>query len=682
MKKCPLCDTDYPSNHATCPSDGAVLIETREWEPGTIIRGKYRILCKLGRGGMGTVYKAEHIGLEEVRALKVMSASLAEDSKFVQRFRREAQAARRLRHVNTVHVDDLDQAEDGNLFISMDYVDGVSLRQLFEVMQGPLPIERALAIARGVAEGLGAADALKMVHRDIKPENILLARDAQGREVPKILDFGLVAMKESATALTTVGLMLTPRYAAPEQWQGMLAADLDGRTDLYALGGVLYEMLTGQTPFDAHNSERWMYEHLHTTPMLPSALRPGLGQAPGLDALVLKLLAKNREDRPDSAQAFLQELNLMEARAYTQVWTPVPLVGAPDNSDSGGTAAGSQPAEQERLDGKRAERERQAREEAESEQLARNKSAAEAKAKAEQAQRKAEAEDLAAETEAAPKARKGVRNRVVAAISAGVLCALGGIGFGIALNRGGHTMRIGAAPASVTQPAPGPTGKKIALTPPSGFQSTSTVAASIKLKVKDGLTYVWIPPGTFQMGCSPGDSECYDYEQPSHSVNIPQGFWMGQTEVTQEAYRRVTGQDPSRFKGDRLPVEQVNWQEAQAYCEAVGMRLPTEQEWEYAARAGDASPRYGSLEAVAWYNGNSHMQTHEVGQKQPNAWGLYDMLGNVWEWTASGDGISLNLKKVRGGSWYDLPRIARVSDFNLDGLGSRRDFTGVRCSGE
>jgi len=185
MKRCPICTTNYPDERKTCPTDGAVLLAASDLPPGTLIRGKYRIIAKLGRGGMGTVYKAEHIAFEEVRALKVMAPT--DDAEFVRRFRQEAQAARRLRHPNVVHVDDLDQADDGSFFIVMDYVDGVSLRQLLQATQGPLPLMRTLGIVRSVAEGLAAAHALGMVHRDIKPENILLARDSQGRDIPKIL---------------------------------------------------------------------------------------------------------------------------------------------------------------------------------------------------------------------------------------------------------------------------------------------------------------------------------------------------------------------------------------------------------------------------------------------------------------------------------------------------------------
>src|SRR5206468_1224936 len=147
--------------------------------------------------------------------LKVMSPELARDQKFVRRFRQEAQVTRRLRHPNIVQVDDLDQADDGSLFIAMELVDGVSVRQLLERTRGPLPLARALAIARGIAEALGTAHAQGLVHRDIKPDNVLLARDGTGRDIPKVMDFGIVAMKESSAYLSSHPL-LTPAYAPPE----------------------------------------------------------------------------------------------------------------------------------------------------------------------------------------------------------------------------------------------------------------------------------------------------------------------------------------------------------------------------------------------------------------------------------------------------------------------------------
>jgi serine/threonine protein kinase len=352
MKTCPICEKSWPSNHANCPTDGALLIDLRELEPGTVIRGKYRIVRQLGRGGMGTVYLAEHILLNRPRALKFISSELSQDAAFLRRFRREAQAAIELRHPNIVEVVDLDQAEDGSPYIAMEYVEGPDLRN--ELAGGVFPVERALHIARGIALGLGAAHAKGIVHRDVKPENILLASGKGSPEIPKLLDFGIAAMKETATAVSrTHGLMLTPPYAAPEQWKGMAAEELDGRADLYALGGVFYEMLTGQTTFHAHNTEGWMYQHIHEQPQPPSQLRPELANWPGLDSLVLRLLAKDREQRPRDAGELLSLLDAVRYVAPSARRETVPIdtmpkerqATVPDIVFSGG---GHQDAREER----------------------------------------------------------------------------------------------------------------------------------------------------------------------------------------------------------------------------------------------------------------------------------------------------------------------------------------------
>lgn len=151
---------------------------------------------------------------------------------------------------------------------------------------------------------------------------------------------------------------------------------------------------------------------------------------------------------------------------------------------------------------------------------------------------------------------------------------------------------------------------------------------------KDDQKYVWIRSGTFRMGCSENDNECNADEKPAHNVTITKGFWLEQTPVTQAAYQRVTGTNPSHSRGEQLPVVSVTWDQANAYCRAVGGRLPTEAEWEYAARAGTTTALYGTLEYIAWYTANNDDRIHEVGRKQPNPWQLYDMLGNAWQWTA------------------------------------------------
>jgi TonB family protein len=310
MKTCPVCDTPYPDQHNTCPADGALLILSRELGPGQIVRGKYRIVRKLGQGGMGVVYLAEHMLLGGQLALKFLAAELSRDPQFVKRFRNEAKAAYQLRHPNIVEVVDLDQDEDGSLFIAMEFVSGLNLRMFLRETRDRVPVERALQVACGVAAGLAAAHARGAVHRDIKPENILLCPEPNGGIQPKVLDFGIAALSASTTDQSrTRGLLLTPQYAAPEQWRGTPANELDGRTDLYALGGVLYEMLSGRTPFQATNPEGWMFQHLQGVPEPLETLRPGFSRNfPELDAIVVRLLAREREQRFASATALLVAL--------------------------------------------------------------------------------------------------------------------------------------------------------------------------------------------------------------------------------------------------------------------------------------------------------------------------------------------------------------------------------------
>jgi len=201
-------------------------------------------------------------------------------------------------------------------------------------------------------------------------------------------------------------------------------------------------------------------------------------------------------------------------------------------------------------------------------------------------------------------------------------------------------------------------------------------AGETRVNPKDNLTYVWIPAGKFMMGCSPGEYYCDKGEKPAHEVTIAQGFWIGQTEVTQEAYQKVMGKNPTRLKGAKLPVE-TEWDEAQNFCGSVGMRLPTEAEWEYAARAGGGQSLYMDIAAMAWYVDNSAgFRTHEVMMLAPNAWGLYDMLGNVEEWTSgrfsNGDHVA------RGGSSLASAESLSVSHPSTGLL----TYVGIRCAGD
>ena len=214
--------------------------------------------------------------------------------------------------------------------------------------------------------------------------------------------------------------------------------------------------------------------------------------------------------------------------------------------------------------------------------------------------------------------------------------------------------------------------------------------AQVRKNPNDGQMYAWIPAGTFRMGCSDDDKECYEDERPAHTVQITKGFWMAQTEVTVGAFQAFANAKgvalPAGQKGKRYPVNGVVWDEANAYCGWVGGRLPTEAEWEYAARGGTTTVRYGDLNAIAWTSANSDHTLHEAGKKEPNVYQLYDMLGNVWEWTADwygakyyeqsppidppgppvGDtlvskGIDMPTRTIRGGAWIGFPGVARAS---------------------
>src|SRR6185312_307917 len=311
MKYCPICTTDYAQERERCPTDGAKLVDKEEWAPGLVVRNKYRIISRIGRGGMGIVYKAEHLVFKDLWALKVMYARLSQESEFVRRFYLEAEKQRRLKHRNVVRVDDIDQAEDGKVFIGMEFVDGMPLRDMLIACQGPLAPALVLSLLRGLVEALEAADALGIVHRDIKPDNILLERTPSGGFIPKLADFGVAKLRDSTAAFSRAP-MLTPQYAAPEQWNPQPDQPPDGRTDLYALGMTAYEMLTGRLPFAAQSDQEWMYAHLHQTPAPPSSVNPELAAQPLWDEIVLRLVAKDRDERFAGATELLGELNRLE----------------------------------------------------------------------------------------------------------------------------------------------------------------------------------------------------------------------------------------------------------------------------------------------------------------------------------------------------------------------------------
>jgi YVTN family beta-propeller protein len=261
---------------------------------GTEIAG-YRIEGLLGRGGMGVVYLAEHIRLRRRVALKLLTPEFAEDPKFRDRFVRESQLAASLEHPNIIPIYDAGE-EGGLLYIAMRFVEGTDLKSVI-VEQGALPPERVLPILAQAAAALDAAHARGLVHRDVKPGNILLSSEAGSLDHVYLSDFGLTKRMTSDSGITGTGQFVgTLDYAAPEQFEGK---QLDGRADVYSLGGVLYECLTGEIPYRRDNQAALVYAHLMADPPKVTEAKPELPEA--IDAVVAKAMAKNPEGRYSSS---------------------------------------------------------------------------------------------------------------------------------------------------------------------------------------------------------------------------------------------------------------------------------------------------------------------------------------------------------------------------------------------
>jgi serine/threonine-protein kinase len=276
---------------------------------GREIAGRYRIVRQLGAGGMGAVYVAEQISLKRTVALKLLKSELSSNPGLIRRFNIEAELAAKLSHPNTVTMFDFGQDADGTLFIVMEFVAGRSLRDLIQ-REAPLPLARVIHIAEQVAASLSDAHARGIVHRDIKPDNVMLSEVGKRTDVVRVLDFGIAKLRDEredgAVPVTQAGDMLgTPQYMAPEQ---IRSETVDGRTDVYSLGAVLYEMITGRLPFEGPTVMSILGKHLTENPAAPSQRRPDLPIPPLLDQLVVDCLRKDPSARPASMDAFVERL--------------------------------------------------------------------------------------------------------------------------------------------------------------------------------------------------------------------------------------------------------------------------------------------------------------------------------------------------------------------------------------
>jgi serine/threonine protein kinase/formylglycine-generating enzyme required for sulfatase activity len=589
---------------------------------------EYKLLSRIGAGGMGTVYKAEHTRLRRLVAIKLLSAERTQSPSAVARFDREMHAIGALDHPNIVRA--LDAGEhSGQHFLVMEYITGCDVAELVR-RRGRLAIADACEIVRQAALGLQHAHMAGLVHRDIKPGNLMLTPEG----TVKILDLGLALLSQQSERddeLTGSGqVMGTLDYMAPEQGDDMHGVDI--RADIYSLGATLYKLLTGQTPFADVPRGSSMQKVVALATLMPKPVSERRPEIPAeLSAVVMRMLAKSPEARPARPAEVVALLAPYSAGADV---AQLALTAA-DTTVKPGTG--------------------------DTDVSVRSASRDTAPTGARSSGDSVVAEFAKSPNDAAPnfgEFRYSRSSAIVAAIALFLLL--------LSIAYWYNAWRLPPAPAIAPFDAE-QAGK---------HQQAWAAHLGLPVEYRNslGMRFRLIPPGEYVMGSPPEEitealtaareplcQECIRSGAPQHRVRITQPFYLSAHEVTQRDYEAVQRANPAYFKQKPdHPIETVRWGDAIEFCVKLseqeklkphyvhegrrwelqadgGYRLPTEAEWEFACRAGtttkfstgDSDERL--LEA-AWFGPNGNGRTHAVGTRQANPFGLFDMHGNVWEW--------------------------------------------------
>jgi len=579
---------------------------------GQTLNNRYMISTRLGKGAMGIVYRATDTQTGREVALKVISSQLAIEPEILERFKREGEALRQLKHPNIVEYIDAFEYQEQYVIV-MEHVPGGNLFDMQR--QGRMPIERVCQIALDLCDALIRAHRLNIIHRDIKPENVLMSQNG----TPKLADFGLARLSQD-TRMTRSGTQFgTPPYMAPEAWEGKT---LDAQADIWSLGVLMFEMLTGRVPYNADTPLAVMNQVFTSQPPDLKRLRSNLPRH--LVKIIKRMLAHDKKQRYQTMREVAVDLERNQA-------APPPV----------------------HTNAKR-----------------------------------------------------------LAMLGLGLIFIAGLVTGGIVLADNRRSSQVSAAPPA-TQ-APIEDGQEedgatiLAATELTTATVTPTPGVGSTITAEDGATLVFIPEGEFIMG-----SDTAEEAQPVHRVNLA-AFWIDQTEVTNAMYRKCVDDGACKqprsthssshplYYGnpefDNYPMIRVDWHTAKAYCSWAGRALPTEAQWEKAARGttGRIYPWGNDLPNGGLLNYNNDVgDVTEVGSYPSGAsiYGVLDMTGNVFEWTTTlykpypyeaDDGredLSVSDARVlRGGAWSSNGNFIRATTRIRSNPTNSTDYYGFRCA--